>query len=105
MRPGRDAGGGDPDDAAAIGDLGRAPTERRDERARVDARPGVRDPDRESAPRMRLPRSSTRALGGVTSFTQKRNVNRPAPARVALSKTIAYSPGAGDRAAATDDRA
>ena len=49
-------------------------------------------------------RRASRAVGGVTSSTQKRNVNAPAPARRRLSKTTSYAPASGpDRAGDASD--
>ena len=73
--------------------------DRRPDRVRIDPRARVGRRDEERGGAARSYGSATRSLGGAVSFTQNRNVNRPAPARVALSNTIAYSPRRGARAA------
>ena len=49
------------------------------------------------------PRRTGEKRGGVSSPIQKRNVNRPAPARVVLSNTTWYVPGVGRITAETGD--
>ena len=46
-------------------------------------------------------RPTSRTDGGVTSFTQKRNVKRPARLELGLSNTMSYAPGVGRTAPAT----
>src|SRR4051794_41831277 len=49
----------------------------------------------------RAVRASSRTAGGVVSFTQKRNVNRPAERRSNVSKTRSYAPAAGGKTPTT----
>ena len=46
-------------------------------------------------PFARILRVSRRTAGGVTSFTQNRNVNLPGFAPAGVSKTTSYTAGAG----------